>query len=150
MATQTFTVGSDATAVLIGPDGTRIDMPKLTKITVKPMYDKVKITPLNTPPEQRELPAGHDVTLGFERVDGTVEAYFSQIESSYWSGGTAAGGTGSTGALFVYISNYDGSQTTRNYQKLSLSFDDSGDFSGPKSVPQQITGFAGQCVVTNA
>jgi hypothetical protein len=144
----TFTVGREASAVLIGMDGvTRLDLPLSTTIKTKPNYDKPKITPLNAPPQQRYLPAGHDVSIDFSRADGSVETYFSQLESAYWAGNTLPG-SGNGASLYVYITNPDQSTTTRNYQGLALSFDDAGTFDGPKEVKQSISGFASQCVVS--
>lgn len=148
MATKTFSVGRDLTAaVLIGPDGTQIDFPLSTSIKTKANYDKPKSTPINSPPQQRALPAGHDITIDFDRVNGTVEKYFSQIESAYWAGNTLPG-TGSTGVLYLYFTNPDGSKTTWNYQGVSIADDDSGTIEGPKNIKQSISCFSSQRIVS--
>jgi hypothetical protein len=147
--TTTFTVGRDAQAVLVAPNGTIIDMPLLTQIQTKPQYKRADSTPLNQPPMRRSLPAGHEVMLTFDRLNGNVELAFSQIELNWWAGGTPdGGGTNPTGALFVYVTNPDGSQTTRNYQGLSLEFTNAGDFTVDAPVKQEITAFASTCVVS--
>lgn len=139
-----FTVGRDCTAVLISPIGAAITLPALTQIGTKPQYKQVTSEPLNSPPERRYLPSGHEVTLSFDRVDGSVESYFSLIEAGWWANGTSDGGTGPNGALFVYVTNPDGSLSTRNYQGLSFGLTDAGTFTVDQVVKQEISGFAGQ------
>jgi len=143
-----FTVGRDASAVLIAPNGSTITLPALTQISEKPQYKQVTSEPLDLPPERRYLPAGHEMTLSFDRVDGAVDNYFSQIEAGWWANGTSDGGTAPTGAMFVYVTNPDGSQSTHNYQGLSFGLTDGGTFTVDQVVKMEISGFAGKKVTS--
>jgi hypothetical protein len=142
----TFTVGRDGQAVIVW-NGNTLTLPNLTTIKVTPKFDDIMSKPLNTPPQKRQPPAGHDISVTFDRTDNSVEAIASLAETGYWAVGSAAGGTTNNGAMFLYINETNGSVTTRNYQMVSWALVDAGSFDADKAVKMELKGFASQMMV---
>lgn len=140
--TTTFTVGRDCSSVLISPYGGNVTLPLTTQITLTPEYSTAASTPINTPPLERDLPKGHRVTIAFDRVDGTVDKLFSQIEAGWWAGGTPDGGTNAAATFYVYVTEADQSITTYQYQGCSMKLTNSGSVSVDNPVKQEIQLFA--------
>ena len=84
---QTFGVGRDVTAVVIAPNGTRIDLTGQIEIQWRGLYETVTHEPINSPTRRRYLPMGHEFTLTLERRGPANESLFSLIEQGYWAGG---------------------------------------------------------------
>lgn len=146
MALGTFTVGRDAQAVFIAPNGTRLDLSGLTEFTWKPKYQEAKSSPLNAPPIERFLPAGHSITFNIDRNGSAVEALVSAIENLWWAVGSADSGTSNNGTVFIYIQEADGSQTTLQFSGVSLKLANGGDYKTDSPIKQSIEGFAQRMV----
>lgn len=146
MALGTFTVGRDAQAVFIAPNGTRIDLSGLTDFKWAPEYQEAKASPLNAPPIKRFLPAGHHLTFNIDRNSDAVETLVSGIESMWWAIGSADSGTSNNGTIFVYIQEANGSQTTMQFSGVSLKLSSGGDFKTDSPIKQTIEGFAQRMV----
>jgi hypothetical protein len=140
--TTTFTVGRDCSAVLISPYGGNVTLPLTTTINMTPEYNTASSVPLNTPPIERDLPKGHRVTIAFDRMDGTVDKLFSQIEAGWWAGGTPDGGTNASASFYIYVNEATGGQTTYQYAGCSMKLTNSGSISPDAPVKQEIALFA--------
>ncbi len=142
MALGTFTVGRDATAVFNTPMGSRIDLSGITDFKWTPEYTTAKAAPLNSPPIERFLPAGHRLQFTVDRNGPANEALFSSIEALWWTIGSADPGTSDSGTIFFYIQETDGSQTTLQFAGVALKFTSGGEFKTDSAVKQTIEGFA--------
>jgi hypothetical protein len=143
MATNTtFTVGRDCSAVLISPYGTQITLVLGTQITSKPEYKVAKSDPLNSPPIERALPAGHRLTFSYDRTGPQIDQLFAQIEANWWAGGTPDGGTNASGSVYIYVNEPTGGTTTYNYAGVTFSQTDSGTITQENPVKGELTAFA--------
>ena len=142
MTIGTFTVGRDAQAVFVAPNGTRIDLSGLTDFSWTPEYTTAKAMPLNGPPIERFLPSGHRISFTIDRNGNANEALISSIENLWWAVGSADSGTSNTGTIFVYIQESDGSQTTWQFSGVSLKVTKGGDFKTDSPIKQTVEGFA--------
>jgi hypothetical protein len=142
MTTGSFTVGRDAQAVVIAPNGTRIDLGSVTDFSHKSEYTEVMSKSLNAPKQKRFLPEGHTLKFSLDRVGSANEALFSQIEAGWWATGSADSGTSTNGTIFIYINEIDGSQTTHQFRGVALKFDGIGDFKSEQAIKQTIEGYA--------
>jgi hypothetical protein len=137
-----FTVGRDLQAVLLAPNGTRIDLSKMTDFNHTPVYKTAVSTPLNSPRMERYLPDGHTLKFSIDRRDSSNEDVFSQIEAAWWAVGSADVGTAPAGSLFVYINEIDGSQITHQFRGVSLKFGGIGDAKSEAAIKQTVDGHA--------
>ena len=137
----TFVTGRDCSAVLISSYGTQINLPLGTSIETKPLYSDVKSTPQNSPPIERFIPMGHDLTFSYDRIDSSVDKLFAQVENNFWAQGTPDGGTNSAGSVFIYVSE-NGGTTTIAYQNVSFKQTNSGSFTPDAAVKGEIQAFA--------
>ena len=133
-----FTVGRDGQAVLVAPNGTRIDLGKMTGFHHVSEYDTAQSKPLNGPKQERYLPKGHRVTFELDRRDAAVEAVFAQIEQGWWSVGTSDPGTAPNGSAYFYIQEIDGSLTTHQFRGATMKFGGIGNFQTDSAVKQTI------------
>lgn len=139
MSTSTsFTVGRDAQAVLIGPNGARFDLSGLTDFDHKAKYAKATSKPLDSPERQRSLPIGHEITLTIDRTGPANEIVFAGTEAAWWAVGSADPGTSEGGALFLYINEINGSQTTHQFSGVSVEFGGLGNYTSDSRVVQKI------------
>jgi hypothetical protein len=142
MALGTFTVDRDCQAVFIAPNGTRLDLAGLTDFNWTPEYKQARSDPLNAPPIERFLPAGHRLKFTIDRNGGANDALFSQIELGWWTIGSSDAGTSDSGTVFIYIQETTGAQSTYQYSGVGLKLSSGGDFKTDAPVKQTIEGFA--------
>ena len=147
MAAGNFTVGRDVQAVVIAPNGVRIDLSGLTDFKSTPEYKKARIDPLNGPPIERELPAGHRMTFSVDRMGPANEQLFTAIENAWWLVGSADPGTSANGTIFTYTQEVDGSTTIAQWVGVTLKLASSGDNKTDSPVKQTIEGFASRKVM---
>lgn len=138
---STFGVGRDVTAVVIAPNGTRIDLTGQIEINWRAQYETVTHEPINQPTRRRYLPNGHEFTLTLERRGPANELLFSQIEQGYWQGGYP-NGSSDGGSIYLYVSEVDGSVTTYQGSNVSLMMGDRVRASQRSAISQTIEGFA--------
>jgi hypothetical protein len=134
--TQNFSVGRDVQAVLIAPNGTRIDLTQLTDFDHTAEYKTATSSSLTAPKQERYLPDGHKL-----KFDAN-EALFASIEAGWWAAGSADPGTSPAGSAFVYITETDGSQSTYQFRGLSLKFTGIGNVKSESAIKQTIDGHA--------
>ena len=142
MALGTFTVGRDAQAVFIAPNGTRMDLSGLSDFKWTPEYIAAEAKPLNGPKIRRFIPDGHMFMFNVDRNGPANEAIISSIENLWWTIGSADPGTSSSGTIYVYIQEADGSQTTWQLTGVSLKMTQGGDFKTDSPIKQTFEGFA--------
>ncbi len=138
---RTFSVGRDITAVAISPTGTKIDLSGMTEFAWKRNNTVVSHQPLNSPPQKRALPDGHDLTFSLDRMSGINDVLFSGIEQGFWAGGYP-NGTSTGGQLYVYVSETDGSTSTYEGTGVTFWMEDGLGGTQKDAVKQKIMGFA--------
>ena len=137
-----FTVGRDLQAVLYNPAGARLDLSKMTDFNHTPDYKTATSSPLNSPTMERYLPNGHKLKFSIDRRDGSNEREFAGVDARWWAFGSSDPGTATTGALYVYINEIDGSQTVHQFRGLSLKFGGIGDAKSEAAIKQTIDAHA--------
>jgi hypothetical protein len=137
-----FSVGRDVSAVCVAPNGTQVDLTGLTDFNWTPQYKQPRSEPLNGPPIERYIPYGHRLRFNIDRTDPNNEELISQIEQGWWTSGSASSGTWSTGTVYVYIIETDGSQTTMQFSGVSLGMTQGGDYRTDNPIKQTIEGHA--------
>lgn len=142
MAIENFTIGRDCQVVMIAPNGTRLDLSRVTDINHTAEYMTATSAPLNAPKQERFLPNGHRLRFSVDRRDGTNDALFSSIEAGWWSVGSADPGTSPNGAAYIYIQEADGSQSTYQFRGLTIKWGGLGDMRGEAAVKQTIEAHA--------
>ena len=136
MPAATFSLGKDIQAIIITPEGGRLNIKNITKFTQNWNTKKVTSAPLNGPPQQADLPAGWNCEVDFDRADNTVDAYFALREAAFWAGQAYANGTS-----YIYITEIDGSQSRYQFNNCSFSFN-AGSWTAEDKVSQKIMFFA--------
>lgn len=142
MALASFTVGRDCSLVVIAPNGTRLDISGMVDFSWTPEYQNAKSAPLNTPPMERFLPAGHRLKVSIDRNTPTNDALFSQIEAGWWAVGSIDPGTSNNGSFFIYINEISGAQSVLQFGGVSMKLTSGGDFKTDSPVKQTIECFA--------
>lgn len=142
MTLGTFTVGRDAQAVFIAPNGTRLDLSGMTDFNWTPEYKQARSDPLNQPPIERFLPAGHRIKFTIDRNGPANDLLFSQIELGWWTQGSADPGTSDAGTVYIYIQESSGAQSTYQFSGVGLKLSQGGDFKTDSPIKQTIEGFA--------
>lgn len=137
MPTNTFNLGKDCQLVLIGPTGARVDLEEVVGFDARQDVHDLKVRPLNGPPQAAMLPDGWTGTFQVERGNNAADQLFSQIEAGYWAGGVFGVGT-----IFQYINEVSGSQSTYQYNNVTMSLSEAGDWKADSAVRQTIKFFA--------
>jgi hypothetical protein len=142
MSLGNFNVGRDASAVVIAPNGTRIDLSGMVDYSWKPLYKDASSDPLNAPPMKRFLPAGHTLDISIDRNGPGNDALFAQIEDGWWNVGSADPGTSNNGTVYLYINELNGGQTVHQFSGVAMKLSSGGDFKTDTAVKQKIECFA--------
>jgi hypothetical protein len=142
MALGTFTVGRDAQAVFIAPNGVRFDLSGVTDFDWTPEYKTARSDLLNGPPIERFLPAGHRLRFTVDRNGPANDTLVTAIEAGWWAVGSADPGTSANGTAFFFINEVDGSQTTWSFAGMTIKVTQGGDFKTDQPIKQTFEGYA--------
>ena len=134
--TNGISVGKDITGVLVGPAGA-ITLPKITGFDSEAVYETVKSKVLNGPTRQFSLPDGHNLSIKFDREDGSLDRFYVAVEAAYW----AAGGFVPQFTYYSYITERDGSSSNFEYTEVDLQYK-AGAWKSGAPVPGELKGFA--------
>jgi len=137
MATNTFNLGKDCTLVVIAPTGQRLDLSIVTGFDAKQEVHKLRVKPLNGPPQGADLPNGWDGTFTIERGSSAADDLFSTVETGYWAGGVMG-----VGQIFQYITEVSGSQSCYQFSGVTMSLSDAGNWQADSAVKQTVSFFA--------
>jgi hypothetical protein len=108
MPVNAFNVGRDVTLQLIGFDGTIANFALYTSFDAKQDTHQVKIMGMDGIVRFLELPAGWSGSMAFDRQDRSIDNYFANMESSYYSGLNVQAAT-----ITETITEVDGSTSQR-------------------------------------
>lgn len=137
MPTNTFNLGKDCTVVCIAPTGSRVDFSIVEGFEAKQQVHNLTIRPLNGPPQAAHLPDGWTGSFMIERASSAADDLFAQIEQGYWSGGTFG-----IGQVFQYINEVNGSQSTYQFDGVTMHLSETGNWKADSSVKQTVTFYA--------
>lgn len=137
MPTNTFSLGKDSSLVVIAPTGQRIDLSQITGFDAKQRTHNVTVRPLNGPPQAAYVPDGWEGSFEIERGTSAADDLFATIESNFWSGGALG-----VGQVFQYVNEVNGSQSTYQYDNVTMRLGDAGNWKADASVKQKIDFFA--------
>jgi hypothetical protein len=138
---NTFSVGRDVSVIVISALGVRLDLTGQIEFTRRPIWHRVRHEPLNQPPQERQLPGGHEFSISLERKGPENEQLFSLIEQGYWAGGYP-NGTQAGGTVFVYEYEPDGSVSAWMGSNVSLGLNEAMRAEQKSAIRQTIEGFA--------
>jgi hypothetical protein len=146
MTATVFTVGRDCQGVLIAPNGNRMDLTNETTIEITPEYKTARCDPLNSPPAERFLPAGHRIMITLDRRNSQNDVIFTSIEQNWWAIGSADNGTGSQGMFTLFTTEVGGGLTVEQYSGLAMKLGKKGTITQDSPIKQTIECFASQKV----
>ncbi|BCK75785.1 hypothetical protein AA0242T_1343 [Acetobacter aceti NRIC 0242] len=135
MAT-TYTLGRQGSIILIW-NGNRIDIQDVTDFSVHQEIRAQKVSPLNKPPVEFNTPAGWRGSFTIDRGNSALDDLFNTDELAFWNSNTI-----SSGVLYCYIQESDGSTSKFEYSGLTLAFSNAGKFTAESVVSQSVTFFA--------
>jgi hypothetical protein len=136
MAISAFSVGRDAQLVVIGPSG-RIDLNHVTAFESRQITQSIRVNRLDGNHIGMELPKGWEGSFELERGDSTVEDFIAGMEQDYFNGSVD-----SSGSMYQYVSEVDGSVSTYQYDAVVFRLSNAGQWRGDSAVKQKLEFFA--------
>jgi len=134
---NSFNLGKNVSLVLLAPNGSRVDLTILTAFKASQKIHDLVVHPLSGPPIGQYLPAGWEGEFTIERGNAAVDNLFIQIESGFWAGGDVG-----TGSIYQYVAERDGSQSTYQFDGVTMQHSDTGEWKAESSVKQTVKFFA--------
>ncbi|WP_458763566.1 hypothetical protein [Cupriavidus basilensis] len=127
-----YNVGRDVTLVFQTPYGP-LQVPKITKFNPRPSVTEVQIKRMDGIVEHLRIPNGWSGTFEVPRDGSTIDDWFAQVESDYYSGINEQ-----PSSIYETITNPNGSINQYRYNGVMLSLDDAGERSGDAQISQQM------------
>lgn len=134
--TVPYTTGRQGSIILVW-NGSRVDLQDVTDFQVHQEVMVQKTTPLNKPPIEFNTPAGWRGSFTIDRGTTALDELFNDDELAFWNSGAI-----SSGVLYCYIQEADGSTSKYEYSGLALRFSDAGKFDAESIVRQSVSFFA--------
>ena len=133
-STFNATTYRDIQAIMISPEGRRIDLSNVTMIEKpKPEYETISTMRLDGTNLHADLPKCWKGSFEVARKDAELEEMFKTIAKDW-----KARGVYRLGSITFFITEADGSVTKEIYGGVSFTFDDAGTFSN-KEVTQKVS-----------
>jgi hypothetical protein len=136
MGITAFSIGRDTQIVLMGPSG-RIDLNHVTGFESRQITSPVRISRLDGTHIGAEIPKGWDGNFEVERGDSALEDFVSTLEQNFYNGVAL-----STGTLYQYVTEVDGSVSTYEFDGVVFKLTSAGTWKGDSSVKQKLEFFA--------
>ena len=134
MSQNGYSLGRDVTVAIILPDGSSLNLGKVTKFTSKQDTTDQKIKGIDGLTDHLRFYEGWSGSFEIERRGPDLDAYFSTLESNYFAGANEAAAT-----MQQTITEPTGAVTQYQFQGVLLKFDDAGDWMGDKAVSQKMS-----------
>lgn len=128
-----FDLGRQCRLVLVDPDGNDVQLDKVTGFDAKENTKKVTVDPLNSRPETIHIPMHWDGTFELSRRGPALDILFANRAEAFWNGAPQKWFT-----MFQYISEQDGSETSWQWNKVSIGYADAGSYKATDDVKQRI------------
>jgi hypothetical protein len=136
MSLTMFSVGRDTQLVVIGPTG-RIDLTHVTSFETRQITQSIRVDRLDGTQMGTELPKGWEGSFEIERGSSTVDDFIAAAEQQYFNGSII-----STGTMYQYVTETDGSTSTYQYDNVTFRLSTAGAWKGDSSVKQKLEYFA--------
>lgn len=128
-----YSIGRDITLNVVTAGGP-LPITGITSFKAKQEVSEETIKQIDSTVDRLRFFEGWTGTFMVERKDATVDQYFCQLESDYFSGVQEGEVT-----ITETITEQDGSISQFRYRKVLLKLDDAGAWEGDKSVKRTIT-----------
>src|SRR5579875_2202722 len=132
MPVSNFSIGRDCQLVVIGPFG-RVDLTHVTGFESQQNTQAVRVDRLDGVQMGAELPKGWQGSFDLERGSSAADDFIAAVEQAYYGGGNV-----STGTLYQYVSETDGSTSTYQYDGVVFKLASAGQWKGDQSVKQKL------------
>lgn len=130
-----------STRIVFRWNGQTVTLPDVVSFTSRQDTVPLRTSPLNKQPETFQVPNGWTGTVQCQRSNDNLDSLIASIEAAFWSAGTIT-----NGALYQYITEPDGSQTTWHYTNVSIVLGEAGNWSNDAMVMQSFSFTASQKV----
>src|SRR5260370_15463328 len=127
-----FAVGRDLTLNVIGFDGAIHSFGLQTNFDAKMITNKVRIKGLDGIIRYLEIPDGWDGTFSYTKQDDLIDAYFANLEASYYAGQNVP-----ASSITETIQNPDGSTSQYRFTGVMTSYDYAGMCRRERHVPTE-------------
>ena len=134
MSQNGYTLGRDNTIAVILPDGTTLQMGKITNWTAKQDVSDQKIKGMDGVTDHLKFYEGWSGSFSIERRGPDLDNYFAKLESNYYAGVDEP-----PAIMQQTITEPNGQVSQFRFERVILKYDDAGDFSGDKSVHQKVS-----------
>lgn len=138
MANSPFNIGRNGRMVLIW-NGQRVDLPTVTNFRSQQSTTGLKSTPLNDKPVTYEVPNGWTGSFTVQRDSAKLDDLIANNEAAFWAAATITSGT-----LYFYVEETDGSTTRWEYTDVAITMNAAGSWSNDDIVHQSISFTASQ------
>jgi hypothetical protein len=136
MSLTMFSIGRDTQLVVIGQAG-RIDLTHVTSFDSRQTTHSVRMDRLDGTHMGTELPKGWEGSFELERGSSVVDDFIAAAEQQYFNGNNV-----STGTMYQYVTETDGSTSTYQYDNVVFRLSNAGTWRGDSSVKQKLEFFA--------
>lgn len=132
--TGAFSVGLDCQLVIIGAGALgRVDLSNVTGFECDPEFADVKVDRLDGIQLFGRLPKGWRGGFDLERGDGSADLLQNALELSWYGTGRVT-----TGIVYQYITEVNGSQTAYSYPGAVIWLERAGRWQGDATVRQRV------------
>lgn len=133
MSIGPFSTGRDVVLDVTTPTG-RLQLPTtVTDWEAKPKYKTIESVALSGENNHANVPIGWTGTIGLDRTDSTVDDFFVQLESLYYSGVNIGYAT-----IIETKTESNGQTKQWRYTKVALRLEEAGKFVGDDRVQVKI------------
>jgi hypothetical protein len=134
MSQNGYSIGRDVTIVVILPDGSTLNLGKVTKWTAKQDSTDQKIKGLDGITDHLRFYEGWSGSFEMERLGPDLDQYFARLEANYYAGTDEPPAT-----LQQTIVEPSGQVSQYRFERVLMKYDDAGDWAGDKSVTQKVS-----------
>jgi hypothetical protein len=137
-----FSLGRDCTVILLDDSYGQVQIDNITSFDCNQTTQAVNVDRLDGVQLQADVPKGWHGTFNSERGGPSLDAYFSSVEDAWFSSGQI-----NTKTLYQYITEPDGSQTTIQFDNVSVTFTNAGNWMSDRAVKLTVTFRANRRIV---
>lgn len=134
MPVNNFNVGRDIRLTFTDVNNAPITFNRIKMFTSRQKTFNRESTALDGVTRHINIPGGWEGSFEIEKLDSSVDTFFSQLESAYYSGQ----GIG-TITITETIQNPNGSLQTYQYIGVVLTFENAGDFNPDNYITQKVS-----------
>jgi len=133
MAIGPFNTGRDVVLDVTTPTGALRLPTTTTDWEAKPKYKTIESVALSGENNHANVPIGWTGTIGLDRTDDAIDAFFATLEANYYAGINIGYAT-----ITETISEGNGSVSQYRYTKVALRLEEHGKFVGDDRIQVRI------------